>query len=308
MILRLRIADTVISLKSAFAMQAVEQSGAPEISRTIAAGLAYAGRRPADIRLEISVGGRRLETSGRKRLFRMSGKRQRGIGWSLYPDARGYILEQKTPPGVQQARMNAGFSRGRIVLPDDGSGTWNFWHLVYNLLQIILLNHLARRRGVFLHAAAVVDTDGRGYIFCGRPGAGKSTMARLWLRHSRARVIADDRVIVRYYRGMFRMYGSCWHSSCDGYLRRPLVEARVREVFFIGHGRTARVRPLPPRAVWGRLCGALFVSCWSKELARRQVDLCGALSRAARFRTLAFAKDRGVIREVRRAVRRKVRR
>ena len=66
--------------------------------------------------------------------------------------------------------MNKDFRSGEIILPDDGTGTWNLWHLVYNLLQIVLLNHLALRGGMFLHGTGVIDTDGRGFIFCGRPG------------------------------------------------------------------------------------------------------------------------------------------
>jgi len=89
MIMRLRIADTIISLKSVYPMQPVEQLEAPEVSRIIAAGLAYAGQRKADLKLKVLVGRRLRETRGRRRLFRMFRKSNEALGGACIRTAKG---------------------------------------------------------------------------------------------------------------------------------------------------------------------------------------------------------------------------
>ncbi|MBN1260708.1 MAG: hypothetical protein JXB35_08510, partial [Anaerolineae bacterium] len=81
----------------------------------------------------------------------------------------------------------------------------------YPLDEILVVNLLAKGRGVLLHSCAV-DDDGHGTLFLGESGAGKSTTARLW-SEAGVRVLNDDRVIVRQSGGRFWAYGTPWHGD-----------------------------------------------------------------------------------------------
>ena len=57
-----------------------------------------------------------------------------------------------------------------------------------------------------IHASGVYY-NGRGYLFSGVSGKGKTTMAGLW-DNIGAQVIHDDRLIIRSIDGVYRMFNT----------------------------------------------------------------------------------------------------
>jgi hypothetical protein len=70
-----------------------------------------------------------------------------------------------------------------------------------SLLRILLTMVLLPQRGFLLHAATVVR-DGRAYVFAGRSGAGKSTVASL----SPSGTVLTDEI------SLLRFTDDCWHA------------------------------------------------------------------------------------------------
>jgi len=73
-----------------------------------------------------------------------------------------------------------------------------------SLLRILLTMVLLPQRGFLLHGATVVR-DGRAYIFFGRSGAGKSTVASLSPKGS---VLTDEISLLRYSDGCWQAHGT----------------------------------------------------------------------------------------------------
>jgi hypothetical protein len=73
-----------------------------------------------------------------------------------------------------------------------------------SLLRILLTMVLLPRRGFLLHAATVVR-DGRAYVFAGRSGAGKSTVASL---SPTGTVLTDEISLIRFTDGCWQAYGT----------------------------------------------------------------------------------------------------
>ena len=95
---------------------------------------------------------------------------------------------------------------------------------------------LAQGRGVLLHASAV-KVGGKGILFSGTSGAGKSTMASLWDGLENTTVLSDDRVIVREHSGQLWAYGTPWHGSA----RISSPEAvPLDRIFVLHHASTMR--------------------------------------------------------------------
>lgn len=76
--------------------------------------------------------------------------------------------------------------------------------------QILLVPALAQRQGCCLHACGV-NLKGKGLLFVGHSGAGKSTMAKML--QGKAKLLCDDRIIVRRRLDGLRIYGNWAHGK-----------------------------------------------------------------------------------------------
>ncbi|MBN2038039.1 MAG: hypothetical protein JW768_14960 [Chitinispirillaceae bacterium] len=113
-------------------------------------------------------------------------------------------------------RMNkVTFARGRIERTDfrctwsQGSGILRLDCSIYSFdacLRVLVSALLPNRHAVLVHAAAIVTRGGRGYVFAGRSGAGKTTTVRLL---SGEAALNDELCVLRVDRaGVVRVSGT----------------------------------------------------------------------------------------------------
>lgn len=75
--------------------------------------------------------------------------------------------------------------------------------------------------GMVLHGAAV-EYGGKGVLFTGTSGAGKSTQAHLWRKHREALIINGDSPLIRTIDGMPKMFGTPWSGSSGESVNRSV--------------------------------------------------------------------------------------
>ena len=102
--------------------------------------------------------------------------------------------------------------------------------------------YLLSFNGFYLHASTVV-LDGKAYLFSGHSTAGKSTHARLWQQvfGPAARVINDDKPVLRLIDGVWYAYGTPWCGK-DGINSNE--RAPVAGVCFMKKAPENRIRRL----------------------------------------------------------------
>lgn len=88
-----------------------------------------------------------------------------------------------------------------------------------NALMLLYAFRTAPLMTLEMHAAVVVRGEGRGYLFLGHSGTGKSTHARQWLAaFDDAWLLNDDNPILRVMEdGEVRVYGSPWSGKTPCY-------------------------------------------------------------------------------------------
>jgi hypothetical protein len=144
-----------------------------------------------------------------------------------------------------------------------------------SVLRVLLTRLLLPSPGFLLHAATVVQ-DGKAYVFMGRSGAGKSTVASLSPRGS---VLTDEISLLRRIEGTWYAHGTPFWGEfrAAGQNRRVPLE-RVFALVQAGSNRTA---PLAARqALAGLLGNTLFFSedrAEREQLLRAQVSLIGSV-------------------------------
>ncbi len=207
-----------------------------------------------------------------------------GGHWQLLDDAGAFVFVFRSaglgPLPYRVARFSPDFSRGDVVLHRPYfEARAAIDPLGYPLDELLVMHLLGQGRGVELHACGIVDAGGRGHLFVGPSGAGKTTMARHWEREAGTVVLSDDRIVVRRHGDALRMHGTPWHGEAALSVRgsAPLVR-----VYFIRHGARGEVGASFTRirgaAYLARLYACVFCPFYRKAAVEFTVDSLGDIA------------------------------
>ena len=106
---------------------------------------------------------------------------------------------------------------------------------VNDALMLLFARRTAGDLTLEMHAS-VVEKDGRGVLFLGKSGAGKSTHSSLWLKYIEGTsLLNDDNPILRAGEDGVRVYGSPWSGKTPCYRNHDVPVAaivRIRQAPF----------------------------------------------------------------------------
>jgi hypothetical protein len=154
-------------------------------------------------------------------------------------------------------------------------------------LELLMITHLARRRGVILHGCGIA-VAGRGIVLAGESGAGKSTLSRLWAKRGGVEILSDDRVIVRRQNGSFFLYGTPWHGD-EAFAARGGV--RLERILFIRHGHRNSVRMVSAAGAVKEMLKCSFPPLWDAAGTAAALDLFQDAAGSVPCAELAFVPD-----------------
>jgi hypothetical protein len=201
------------------------------------------------------------------------------------PDATRWEITTSAHP-----RFLAGRADQDTRLPDP-------W--VFPSVELIMISYLSTRSGALLHACGVVDDDGRGYLFCGRSGAGKSTVASLW--DGPGTVLNDDRTLLRRTQTQgFRIHGTPWHGD---FSRTDPRSAPLCGVFFLKQASVHGFERVSLSSARRQLLTSWWLPLWDKSQGLLQsLALCSRVVQDVPAFDLSFRPDRTLRDTVRSAI------
>ncbi|MCX5713936.1 MAG: hypothetical protein NT033_03815 [Candidatus Omnitrophica bacterium] len=289
-IVKIKIADVVIALKSVFPVKPIGLDSGWRYGQFL-----YHGKKPAQIRLTVKVVDSFPAFTLGPRLFFARHPASREINWRLFRCGEGYLIKQGVSRKNIAVLLNRNFCRGVVYFINPKNKEWFVSGIIYDFLQVLLINFLSLRQGLFMHSVGLRDTNGCGYLFAGESGAGKSTTARIWYKYSRARILNDDRVIVRMIREKFYIYGTPWHGDFHDFLSSETGMAELKKVFFIRHARKHICHRLESKDAFPALFPNTFPVFWGPPCLKAQMELCKSLARRVSFYRLGFKPERSLI-------------
>lgn len=155
-------------------------------------------------------------------------------------------------------------------------------------LDGLILYYLTVINGDIMIHASGISNAGHGYIFSGVSGKGKSTMAKLW-DNSGARVIHDDRLILRNTGNGYRMFNTPVYSNDEP------REAVLSKIFIIEHGTENILMPLKGANAVTQVMANCIQHNWGADIIARLLGsisiMCGTIPTSKLF----FKPDRSVI-------------
>jgi len=214
-----------------------------------------------------------------------------GAVWRMFAEGDGVRIECQSDligaAPYKVATFNHDFTRGTIRV----SLTKPFDPLEYPLDELLIANLLGRGRGVELHGCGVIAHDGRGHLFVGQSGAGKTTTARMWGDDARE-IVSDDRVIVREEDGRLWMHGTPWHGEAE--LASP-SRAPLSGVYLLTQATENELRELPPAVAVARLFGCTFPPFHNPEAVAFTMSMLERIVTRVPVREFRFTRDRAAL-------------
>lgn len=299
---KVKIADVVIQLQSDFSL---EQLNARKQKLQFAErfnNFLYEDEAKPDIIIKVNIVDKLPEIRKARDVFIAHHPDDGSENWRLLKKRNSYIYKCPLKSKQQIMFINETFNKvNAYFLPKKDKGrVWSLTDIIYDFLQVLLINYFSlNKKGIFIHGIGVRDLDGRGLLFAGKSGAGKSTTARLWHKHSRAMVLNDDRIIVRKLQQKFFIYGSPWHGEFSDYLKSHIESAPITKLFFIYHSPKNTVRRISDKGAFSLLYPALFPTFWDKNCLENIVSFCQDLVKTIPCFKLGFVNNKKVIAFVR---------
>ena len=129
-----------------------------------------------------------------------------------------------------------------------------------NALMVMYVLATADKQTALFHAA-VVSCGGRGYMFLGPSGTGKSTHARLWLNHIEgSELVNDDNPVVRD--GV--VYGSPWSGKTPCYRN---VSYPLGGIVVLSQAPYNKIRRLKGIEAYVALMSSISGKRWDSKIA-----------------------------------------
>lgn len=223
--------------------------------------------------------------------------------WSAFAGPFGTTFYFSSPTlgssPYKAAWFDPDFQRGHVVLKRaifDSEGP--VFPLEYPIDELVMMHRLALGEGVEVHALGLADEDGSGYLFLGHSGAGKSTTARLWMAQPRAKLLSDDRIILRKQDNTFWMYGTPWHGDA-GVSSQGRVA--LSSIFLLEQAPGNELLPMTPAQAAAELFARSFVPHYLRDGIQFSLNFLEELARSIPCSIFRFAPTGSAVEAIRHA-------
>ena len=185
----------------------------------------------------------------------------------LYSCAEGFIVEMAplaTLPACARMLMGKDYREGVLAFSNDSPRSMLF--AVNNALMLLFAFASAPYMTLEMHASVIVN-GGKGYLFLGKSGTGKSTHSSLWLKYIEgSELLNDDNPVLRVDDdGVVRVYGSPWSGKTPCYRNACAPVGAIVRISQAKHNAIARQSVLEAYA-------SVYSSCSGFKADRHVAD------------------------------------
>ncbi|HVN59268.1 MAG TPA: hypothetical protein VMT63_13290 [Bacteroidales bacterium] len=208
--------------------------------------------------------------------------------WSVFRSGEDLFIETSLPFSDEGNRTLLKFSLNNLqwdLWIESGSATVD--PLEYPLDSLILYYLTTINGDIMIHASGV-NHSGKGYIFSGISGTGKSTMAKIW-GMSGSRVIHDDRLVIKNISGKYTMFNTPVYENDSP------RKSEVNRIFLIGHGQKNRLEPVQGARAVSLVLANCIQHNWNREIIARLVGAVSMMCSSLPVAKLDFKPDREII-------------
>ncbi len=199
-----------------------------------------------------------------------------GYGWSM-SRLREKVFISLHPPAFRHplwlAEMSEDLTEGTLhcsdILLERRDNPAVAPNPIYHPLDQILLMHvLGLQKGALIHAAGAT-INGRGLIFPGKSGAGKTTLSRQLIHRKEVSLLSDDRMVVREIDGAFKCFGTPWPGEAGIAVNQS---ASLSGIVFLEHGSVTELKTVRPQQALERLLPVTSIPWYDTDMIPPMLD------------------------------------
>lgn len=192
------------------------------------------------------------------------------------------VYDQNDIAKVQQvAVMNCTMNAWTVYCCKDKNDKLN--PLLYPIGPLMLYYMTVRTDSIMIHASGI-DDKGKGYIFSGFSGAGKSTMSRLW-QTAGSRIINDDRLIIRKAEKGYSMYNT------PMFYVDVSKESPLHAVFLIYHSPENKIKKISGAAAVSKVMANCIQHSYNNDFIQHHLDFLTELCNHIPVYEVGFKPD-----------------
>ena len=218
-----------------------------------------------------------------------------GSIWRMYRLGQDYTAvltyQSEDQPAQAQSVLRARPAWDDLALTEQRYAA--SWQSLINIGagELILRTAILFTGGLVFHSSGL-DDNGKGIVFLGHSGAGKSTQVGLWSQQPGVIAMNDDRIAVQVEAGGPKCYGTPWGGTADIARNHaaPLVALIVLE-----HAPDNAIQLLAPAMAAPLLLARAFLPYWDCSLMRRAMENLNALLARVPVYRLRCRPEPGVI-------------
>lgn len=148
----------------------------------------------------------------------------------IYRCGENWLFEMSTTavePCCAKLLSDSDFSQAKLMIGEDAD-----LHFVVDTSCMLMFAFSNAAHGMLEMHASVIENQGKGYLFLGKSGTGKSTHSRLWLTNvPESHLLNDDNPIIRLRNdGSIWVYGSPWSGKTPCYVNKGVPVGGIVEL------------------------------------------------------------------------------
>jgi hypothetical protein len=184
-----------------------------------------------------------------------------GFIWRMYRDGKEYYAAISYPSGMQGV-LHANATWDDVTLAEQRTGVQ--WQSLLNIGagELIFRTAILFSGGLVFHSSGL-DDNGRGIVFIGHSGAGKSTQVGLWSQEPGVIAMNEDRIAVRVEAGCPMCYGTPWGGTADTARNHA---APLAALIMLEQAPENTIQPIQPAAAASMLAARAFLPYWDQSL------------------------------------------
>ena len=171
-----------------------------------------------------------------------------------------FFPEENVSAGVFVMGTDA---KAGVYYPREGIGSRTTMMQLNTSLMILFTFATAPFHTILLHSS-VIRYEGKGQLFFGVSGTGKSTHSRLWLENvPGCDLMNDDNPVIRFVDGEARVFGTPWSGKTLCYRN---VSAPIRALVRLEQAPENRIERLAGLHAYASVVAAVSTIRWSREI------------------------------------------